>query len=172
MIGGEDLYTRYAEKVYRYLFALCGRADTAEELTQETFCRALAGQKEFRGECAPSTWLCAIAKRVWYQELAALEEYLPDARDTDKGVAPGTPLEVVGWQEREKYLYLFYMADNDQNMHGVVTLEKGWNGKYQPFTAGKEGEWLFYLAGYNCREVYSATLDFFICRIRTARAWG
>lgn len=70
MIGGEDLYTRYAEKVYRYLFALCGRADTAEELTQETFCRALAGQKEFRGECAPSTWLCAIAKRVWYQELA------------------------------------------------------------------------------------------------------
>ena len=91
MIGGEDLYTRYAEKVYRYLFALCGRADTAEELTQETFCRALAGQKEFRGECAPSTWLCAIAKRVWYQELAALEEYLPDARDTDKGVAPGPP---------------------------------------------------------------------------------
>ena len=70
MIGGEDLYTRYAEKVYRYLFALCGRADTAEEPIQETFCRALAGQKEFRGECAPSTWLCAIAKRVWYQELA------------------------------------------------------------------------------------------------------
>lgn len=180
MIGGEDLYTRYAEKVCRYLFALCGRADTAEELTQETFCRALAGQKEFRGECAPSTWLCAIAKRVWYQELAALEEYLPDAWDTDKGVAPGTPLEVVGWQERGKYLYLFYMADNDQNMHGVVTLEKGWNGKYQPFTAeiepsnrwgglyggqilaGKEGEWLFYLAGYNCREVYSATLDFYL----------
>lgn len=112
--------------------------------------------------------------------LAALEEYLPDARDTDKGVAPGTPLEVVGWQERGKYLYLFYMADNDQNMHGVVTLEKGWNGKYQPFTAeiepsnrwgglyggqilaGKEGEWLFYLAGYNCREVYSATLDFYL----------
>ena len=95
-------------------------------------------------------------------------------------MAPGTPLEVVGWQERGKYLYLFYMADNDQNMHGVVTLEKGWNGKYQPFTAeiepsnqwgglyggqilaGKEGEWLFYLAGYNCREVYSATLDFYL----------
>ena len=76
MIGGEDLYTRYAEKVCRYLFALCGRADTAEKLTQETFCRALAGQKEFRGECAPSTWLCAIAKRVWYQELAALEEQI------------------------------------------------------------------------------------------------
>ena len=39
--NGEGLYEQHAEKVYRYLFALSGEADTAEELTQETFCQAL-----------------------------------------------------------------------------------------------------------------------------------
>ncbi len=112
--------------------------------------------------------------------LAAVEEYLPGGENETQGVAKGTPLEVVGWQERGKNLYLFYMADNDQHVHGVVTLEKGWNGKYWPISAemepsglsgglyggmltpGGEGKSLFYLAGYNCRQVYSATLYFWL----------
>lgn len=69
MAGGEDLYTRHAEYVYRYLFALCGEADTAEELTQETFCQALKSLRSFRGDCTPQVWLCAIAKRLWWKEL-------------------------------------------------------------------------------------------------------
>ena len=68
--NGEDLYRKHAEGVYRYLFALCREADTAEELTQETFYQALKGLNSFRGECAPQTWLCAIAKRLWYRELS------------------------------------------------------------------------------------------------------
>lgn len=67
---GEDLYRRHAERVYRYLFALCREADTAEELTQETFYQALRQLDSFRGDCAPQTWLCAIAKRLWYGELS------------------------------------------------------------------------------------------------------
>ena len=67
---GEDLYRRHAEGVYRYLFALCREGDTAEELTQETFCQALRQLDSFRGDCAPQTWLCAIAKRLWYGELS------------------------------------------------------------------------------------------------------
>ena len=102
MIGGEDLYTRYAEKVYRYLFALCGRADTAEELTQETFCRALAGQKEFRGECAPSTWLCAIAKRLYFSRCRRENAHpLPqDSRDAQSG-----PEELLLSREGEARLH-------------------------------------------------------------------
>ena len=68
--NGADLYRQHAEEVYRYLFALCREADTAEELTQETFYQALKGLKSFRGDCAPQTWLCAIAKRLWYRELS------------------------------------------------------------------------------------------------------
>ena len=38
---GEDLYEQHAQGVYRYLFSLGADADTAEDLTQETFCQAL-----------------------------------------------------------------------------------------------------------------------------------
>ena len=81
MIGGEDLYTRYAEKVCRYLFALCGRAETAEKLTQETFCRALAGQKSlsvpneggyhFGHMCFPLFFALANQKASWTQSISS-----------------------------------------------------------------------------------------------------
>ena len=66
---GEDLYEKHARSVYRYLFSLSGEPDTAEDLTQETFCQALKSLDTFRGDCSPQVWLCAIAKRLWYKEL-------------------------------------------------------------------------------------------------------
>ena len=66
---GEDLYEKHARSVYRYLFSLSGEPDTAEDLTQETFCQALKSLDTFRGDCTPQVWLCAIAKRLWYKEL-------------------------------------------------------------------------------------------------------
>ena len=66
---GEDFYELYAQSVYRYLFSLIGEADTAEELTQETFCQALKSMNTYRGDSTPQVWLCAIAKRLWFKEL-------------------------------------------------------------------------------------------------------
>lgn len=59
---GEEFYELYAQNVYRYLFSISGEADTAEELTQETFYRALKSINTYRGESSPQVWLCAIAK--------------------------------------------------------------------------------------------------------------
>lgn len=75
--GGEDLYEAHARGVYRFLFSLCRDADTAEELTQETFCQALKNLDSFRGDCAPLSWLCAIAKRLWYKELSRRKRTVP-----------------------------------------------------------------------------------------------
>jgi len=66
---GEDFYELYAKNVYRYLFSLIGEADTAEELTQETFYQALKNMDAYRGDSTPQVWLCAIAKRLWFKEL-------------------------------------------------------------------------------------------------------
>ena len=64
--NGEDIYRKHAEGVYRYLFSLCGEADTAEELTQETFCQALKGLGTFRGDCTPGAPLqSACGTRSW-----------------------------------------------------------------------------------------------------------
>ncbi|MGN0692889.1 MAG: RNA polymerase sigma factor [Oscillospiraceae bacterium] len=58
----DDVYKRYADVVYRYLIVLCGNADLAEELTQETFFRAVKHAGSFDGKAKVTTWLCTIAK--------------------------------------------------------------------------------------------------------------
>ncbi len=64
-----SLYQEYARQVYKYLYSLCHDADTAEDLTQETFCRAIGSVDRYNGSCKIYVWLCQIAKHLWYQEL-------------------------------------------------------------------------------------------------------
>ena len=42
--------------------------DTAEELTQQTFVKALVSYKSFKGESSELTWLCSIAKNLFLDE--------------------------------------------------------------------------------------------------------
>lgn len=63
------VYNEYAGQVYKYLLSLCHNSDTAEELTQETFYRAVKSIKNYDESCKLYVWLCQIAKHVWYKEL-------------------------------------------------------------------------------------------------------
>ena len=65
----DDIYRRHAATVYKYLLSLCRDAHTAEELTQETFYQAVRSIDRFDGSCRVSTWLCQIAKHLFYQDL-------------------------------------------------------------------------------------------------------
>lgn len=47
----EDIYRRYGQTVYRYLLSLTREPDTAEELTQETFCQAIRSIDRYDGTC-------------------------------------------------------------------------------------------------------------------------
>jgi RNA polymerase sigma-70 factor, ECF subfamily len=49
--------------IYRYLSHLCNR-DEAEDLSQETYLRALRALPGFAGRSSARTWLLAIARRV------------------------------------------------------------------------------------------------------------
>jgi len=49
--------------VYRFLGHLCDR-DEAEDLTQETYLRALQALPSFAGRSSARTWLLSIARRV------------------------------------------------------------------------------------------------------------
>ena len=62
----EQIYNQYFDTVNKYLFCLTHNNDIAEDLTQETFCRALKNLNKFKGECKISVWLCQIAKNIWY----------------------------------------------------------------------------------------------------------
>ena len=62
----EQIYKEYFEIVNKYLFCLTHNDDISEELTQETFCRAVEKIDTYRGDCKMSVWLCQIAKYTWY----------------------------------------------------------------------------------------------------------
>lgn len=71
----EDVYRQHAGTVYRYLFSLTHNADLAEELTQETFVRAIRASDRFAGKSSVTTWLCAIAKRAYLEYLRKHPSY-------------------------------------------------------------------------------------------------
>ena len=52
---------RYSANVYALLFRLTENAEEAQDLTQDTFLRALKAIKNFRGEANLKTWLFRIA---------------------------------------------------------------------------------------------------------------
>lgn len=69
MLDLDSIYKEYAELIFKYLYTLCRDEHTAEELTQETFYQAVRSAQRYDGTCKISTWLCQIAKHLWYQEL-------------------------------------------------------------------------------------------------------
>ena len=64
----EEIYKEYFKTVNKYLFCLTHNDDISEELTQETFYRAVKKINTYRGECKISVWLCQIAKNLWYDK--------------------------------------------------------------------------------------------------------
>jgi RNA polymerase sigma-70 factor (ECF subfamily) len=58
------LLDEVAPVVYGFVFARVGGDEAAaEDLLQETLLEAVRGARNFRGDAAVSTWMCAIARR-------------------------------------------------------------------------------------------------------------
>ena len=65
----ERMYEACYMKVYSFVMTLAKNKDTAQEITQETFFRAMTSKQKFRGESDQLSWLCAIAKNLYTDEL-------------------------------------------------------------------------------------------------------
>ena len=65
----QKVYDLYFKDVFKYALSLCRNEQMAEEITQETFFKALKSIDSFRGECRLSVWLCQIAKNTYFHQL-------------------------------------------------------------------------------------------------------
>ena len=65
----ERIYKTYFNDVFLYLKKLTGNGDTAEEITSQTFFKAMRSVDKFRGDCDIRVWLCQIAKNSYYTYL-------------------------------------------------------------------------------------------------------
>lgn len=66
MTSLEDIFRDYSDFIYKYILSLCGNSDIADEITQQTFFKAMNSLKKFKGECDIRTWLCTIAKNTYF----------------------------------------------------------------------------------------------------------
>ena len=87
----EEIYRAHARTVYKFLLSQCHDDALAEELTQETFYQAVRSSDRFDGGCKVSTWLCQIAKHLWYQHLRHQKRESPLPEDGGEGLVPPAP---------------------------------------------------------------------------------
>ena len=78
----EEFYTANYRIVFGYLFSLCRDRELAEDLTSETFLRAIQSLNSFDGRVKASTWLCTIGRNLYLNHRkkaareAPLEEFI------------------------------------------------------------------------------------------------
>ena len=86
MIQPEDVYRKHRITIEKYLYRLCGNKALAEELTQETFYQALKSWDRFKGQSSVTTWLCSIAKHLYWSALR--KKALPVAQAKQEASQP------------------------------------------------------------------------------------
>ena len=65
----EKIYIRYFNDVFLFLKKLSKDESIAEEITSETFFKAMRSIDTFRGETDVRVWLCQIAKNCYFSYL-------------------------------------------------------------------------------------------------------
>ncbi|WP_110945075.1 RNA polymerase sigma factor [Paenibacillus phocaensis] len=65
----EQIYDAYFRDVYRFVLSLSRNEQVAEEITQETFFKALQQLDRFQRASKISVWLCQIAKNTYFTYL-------------------------------------------------------------------------------------------------------
>ena len=93
MLNIQEVYEQYFTVVYRYLLSLSHNTHIAEELTQETFFKALKKVDDFRGDCDLRVWLCQISKNTYYDYLKKNKKYAPESQDEKEESFPSDLLQ-------------------------------------------------------------------------------
>ena len=102
----ERIYRAYFGRVYHYLLSLCRDHHLAEELTADTFFKALRSLQDFRGDSDPGTWLCAIARNLYISHLRKQQptQSLADLPDVP---APGAPDPAILAEQQDGLMGLY-----------------------------------------------------------------
>ena len=93
------LFEAYYEDVLRFLRGLTRDESMAEELTQETFYRAIKSIHTFRGDSDLRVWLCSIAKNLFFTH-----------RQKQSRIAPE---ETIDHSVAEEKLFVQMIEDRD-----------------------------------------------------------
>ena len=118
----EKIYEEYFETVNKYLFCLTHNNDISEELTQETFYKAVKKIDTYKGECKMSVWLCQIAKNLWYDQCRKNKKFVKTEETNSLNVQELNTLEEQVISNDEKISLYKKMQNLDEKTREVVYL--------------------------------------------------
>ena len=92
-INFEDMYQRFFKDVYLFVLSISKDRQIAEDITQETFFKALKEIKHFRGDCSVKSWLCQIAKNLYISQMRKKSTISIEDMDIVSHQVSGTNIE-------------------------------------------------------------------------------
>ena len=121
----EEIYKEYFGDIYRYIRGISGDEHIAEEITSETFFKAMRSLGSFRGDCEIRVWLCKIAKNTYLTYLKkhpptfvtdiSEQENIPDKlcvedkiEETDESERIKTILHLLDEPYKEVFMWRVY----------------------------------------------------------------
>ena len=143
MTDFEKVYKEYFNDVYLYIKRLSGDEHIAEDITSETFFKALKSIDSFRGECEIRVWLCQIAKNSFYtyikknSKIQNVEEAelvnMPDNNNVADEVANKMQaltiqkiLEELEEPYREVFMWRVYAELSFKEIAGIFNKNENW----------------------------------------------
>lgn len=158
-----EMYLELRDPVFRYLLRLSGDYDIAEELTQETFYRALLAFPKFRRESSVKTWLYSIARNTYLSMIKKTcpKEVIFTAFDGTQHLSEGDytdPAEQLIENEQRTVLKKA-LSGLSETYRTVIILREFEELSYAEIASilGKTENWArvtFYRAKQNLKKVY------------------
>ena len=117
----DSIYHSYFHDVFLYLRSLSANADIAEELTQETFSKALRAVDRFDSSSDIHAWLFTIAKNTYISHLRKQRRFAPIEPPADIP-DPRTHFSETVEDDNRAFLIHRFLHDMKQPYKEVFTL--------------------------------------------------
>lgn len=122
MIDFEKVYREHFNDVFLFIKSLSHDEQIAEEITSETFFKALNALDSFKGNCDIRVWLCQIAKNCYFSYLQRSKRTLPiEDIENQPNTADLDVEEFVANSEASTKIHQF-LHDLDEPYKEVFTL--------------------------------------------------
>lgn len=118
----EKMYEKYSKIIYKYIFCLTKNHELSEEIVQDTFLVAVKNIDKFEGNSKLSTWLCAIAKNIYYKKLKKNKKIKNVAIDELNNVTSENFIEDIVCEKEKKLEIVKNIQKLDEETKNVMYL--------------------------------------------------
>lgn len=156
MTDFEAIYKQYFHDVYRFALSLSQDETIAEEITQQTFFKALTAINRFRGNCQLKVWLCQIAKNCYFSYYTSRQNY--DQMQQATSSAETSNVETLYLQKEDTQAIHIALHNLEEPYKEVFTLRVFGGLSYSEISNlfGKTESWArvtFHRAGKKLRDI-------------------